>query len=113
MITAPRPRGSRRTANIDNANMNIMTMLIIMMIVIMVAIMIMMIIIMIFIVIIRRNNCAAPPRKQGELPRRGLRSLARNRCHGTLFRDFKDTVYPFFESDTLFLECVFGLLFVF
>ena len=21
------------------------------------------------------------------------------------FRDFKDTVYPFFESDTLFLEC--------
>ena len=23
------------------------------------------------------------------------------------FRDFEDTVYPFFESDTLFLECVF------
>ena len=27
-------------------------------------------------------------------------------------RDFKDTVYPFFESDTLFLECVFVLLLV-
>ena len=24
---------------------------------------------------------------------------------GVLFRDFKDMVYPFFESDTLFLEC--------
>ena len=23
------------------------------------------------------------------------------------FRDFNDTVYPFFESDTSFLECVF------
>ena len=23
-----------------------------------------------------------------------------------VIRDFKDTVYPFFESDTLFLECV-------
>ena len=22
------------------------------------------------------------------------------------FRDFKDIVYPFFESDTLFLECI-------
>ena len=26
-----------------------------------------------------------------------------------VFRDFKDTVYPFLESDTLFLECVFFL----
>ena len=23
-----------------------------------------------------------------------------------IIRDFKDTVYPFFESDALFLECV-------
>ena len=27
-------------------------------------------------------------------------------------RDFKDTVYPFFESDTLFLECLFVLFLV-
>ena len=26
--------------------------------------------------------------------------------------DFKDTFYPFFESDTLFLECVFVLFLV-
>ena len=26
--------------------------------------------------------------------------------------DFKETVYPFVESDTLFLECVFVLLLV-
>ena len=29
-----------------------------------------------------------------------------------LVRDFKDTVYPFFESDTLFLECCFVLFLV-
>ena len=27
----------------------------------------------------------------------------------TRIRDFKDTVHPFFKSDTLFLECVFVL----
>ena len=27
------------------------------------------------------------------------------------FRDFKDKVYPFFESDTLFLECCFCVAF--
>ena len=27
------------------------------------------------------------------------------RAHCPLFRDFKDTVYPLFESDTVFLEC--------
>ena len=27
------------------------------------------------------------------------------REHPTLFRGFKDTVYPLFDSDTLFLEC--------
>ena len=26
-----------------------------------------------------------------------------------VIRDFKDTVYPFFESDTVFLECLFVL----
>ena len=29
-----------------------------------------------------------------------------------VFRDFKDTVYPFSQSDTLFLECVFALFLV-
>ena len=29
-----------------------------------------------------------------------------------LVRDFKDTVYPFFESCTLFLECIFAVFFV-
>ena len=29
-----------------------------------------------------------------------------------LVRDFKDTVDPFFESDTLFLECLFVLVLV-
>ena len=29
-----------------------------------------------------------------------------------LLRDFKDTVYPFFESDTLLLERLFVLLFL-
>ena len=29
-----------------------------------------------------------------------------------VIRDFKDTVYPFFESDTLFLECLFCVLFL-
>ena len=29
-----------------------------------------------------------------------------------VIRDFKDTVYPFFESDTLFLECCPVLLLV-
>ena len=29
-----------------------------------------------------------------------------------LFRDFTDTVYPFFESDTLFLEFMFVLFLV-
>ena len=28
-----------------------------------------------------------------------------------VFRDFKDAVYPFFESSTLFLECFVVLLF--
>ena len=31
------------------------------------------------------------------VPRRGK---------ATFIRDLKDTVYPFFESDTLFLECL-------
>ena len=37
-----------------------------------------------------------------------LRSDAARDVRGkrTMFRDFKDTAYPFFESDTLFLECV-------
>ena len=31
---------------------------------------------------------------------------------GQVFRDFKDTVYPLFESDTLFLEGLFVLFVV-
>ena len=30
-------------------------------------------------------------------------------CHAAVFRDFKDKVYPIFESDTLFPECCFVL----
>ena len=38
----------------------------------------------------------------------GVRPAALRRLQGreVLFRDFKDTVYPLFESDTLFLEGV-------
>ena len=33
------------------------------------------------------------------------RELPRAAAPGEVLRDFKDTVYPFFQSDTLFLEC--------
>ena len=33
-------------------------------------------------------------------------------AHEPSFRDFKETVYPLFESDTLFLECVLVLCLV-
>ena len=57
-------------------------------------------------------------RRRGRLARLSGRPPAqtRGRCEperkqdsdslGALFRDFKDTLYPLFESDTLFLECV-------
>ena len=32
--------------------------------------------------------------------------------YAPVIRDFKDTVYPFFESDTWFLECLFVLFLV-
>ena len=41
----------------------------------------------------------------------GSAAEARGRCEGCRqgFRDFKDVVHPFFESNTLFLEGVFVL----
>ena len=42
----------------------------------------------------------------------GEDGLSGDRGDGRVIRDFKNTAYPFFESDTSFLECMFGLFLV-
>ena len=56
---------------------------------------------------------AAPRASRASASHRGRRELTDTEeiLQCTRIRDFKDTVYPFFESDTLLLECVVVLFF--
>ena len=53
-----------------------------------------------------RNSASFVPDKEKiGAAQRILDRLRQNAAVRPVLRDFKDTIYPFFESDTLFLEC--------
>ena len=62
----------------------------------------------------RPPSCPAPkvPDYDGGLPTRSGIRRAQTLCM-RLFRDHKDTVYPFFESDTLLLKCLLYCVYLF